>query len=182
MKLINLIEEDFINYYKPGLFLGFPFCSGKCNIDAGGKPVCQNEQLRNLKPENFIDISPEEIIERYKKNSITQAFIFGGMEPFDTFDDLYDLVKKIRENDDPAVRRSMIVIYTGYYPFEIQQKLQKLVKINTDHPIIVKFGRFIPGHLPHYDNILGVNLASDNQYALIYEKLDGYPCWCNWIC
>lgn len=31
--------------------------------------------------------------------------------------------------------------------------------------IIVKFGRFIPNQHPHYDEVLGINLASDNQYA-----------------
>ena len=32
--------------------------------------------------------------------------------------------------------------------------------------IIIKFGRYIPNKQSHYDNILGVNLASDNQYAV----------------
>jgi hypothetical protein len=31
--------------------------------------------------------------------------------------------------------------------------------------IIIKFGRFRPGQEPHYDEVLGVKLASDNQYA-----------------
>ena len=31
--------------------------------------------------------------------------------------------------------------------------------------IIIKFGRFVPMQQPHFDPILGVNLASDNQYA-----------------
>ena len=31
--------------------------------------------------------------------------------------------------------------------------------------IIIKFGRYIPNQKPHYDEVLGVNLASDNQYA-----------------
>ena len=31
--------------------------------------------------------------------------------------------------------------------------------------IIIKFGRFIPNDKPHRDTILGVNLASSNQYA-----------------
>jgi len=31
--------------------------------------------------------------------------------------------------------------------------------------IIVKFGRFRPNQKPHFDEVLGVNLASDNQYA-----------------
>ena len=31
--------------------------------------------------------------------------------------------------------------------------------------IIIKFGRFIPNQQSHYDEVLGINLASDNQYA-----------------
>ena len=31
--------------------------------------------------------------------------------------------------------------------------------------IIIKFGRFIPNREPHFDEVLGVNLASNNQYA-----------------
>ena len=31
--------------------------------------------------------------------------------------------------------------------------------------VIIKYGRYIPGHQPHYDPVLGVYLASDNQYA-----------------
>ena len=32
--------------------------------------------------------------------------------------------------------------------------------------IIIKFGRYIPNQQAHYDDILGVNLASNNQYAI----------------
>ena len=31
--------------------------------------------------------------------------------------------------------------------------------------IIIKFGRYIPNQQSHFDIVLGVNLASDNQYA-----------------
>jgi len=34
--------------------------------------------------------------------------------------------------------------------------------------IIVKFGRYRPNQEKHYDKILGVFLASDNQYAKEY--------------
>jgi hypothetical protein len=32
--------------------------------------------------------------------------------------------------------------------------------------IIIKYGRYIPNQTPHYDEVLGVYLASDNQYAV----------------
>jgi len=60
--------------------------------------------------------------------------------------------------DDP------IIIYTGYNKNEIQC----LDILNNYNNIIIKYGRYIMGQQPHYDEVLGVKLASDNQYA---EKL-----------
>jgi hypothetical protein len=31
--------------------------------------------------------------------------------------------------------------------------------------IIIKYGRYIPNQASHYDNVLGVYLASNNQFA-----------------
>ena len=61
-----------------------------------------------------------------------------------------------------------IVIYTGYYPSEIGDKLKKLFKFKN---IIIKFGRFIPNDTPRHDNILGVTLASSNQFAQTIEEI-----------
>lgn len=55
-----------------------------------------------------------------------------------------------------------VVIYTGYYPDEIKDALDVLKGFNN---IIIKFGRYIPNRQSRYDEILGVTLASDNQYA-----------------
>ena len=60
------------------------------------------------------------------------------------------------------------VIYTGYEPNEINNKLQALSFFKN---IIIKFGRFIPNQEPHYDEILGIKLASENQYAIRLEDL-----------
>ena len=35
--------------------------------------------------------------------------------------------------------------------------------------IIIKYGRYRPNQKPHYDEVLGVNLISDNQYAKAYN-------------
>jgi len=35
--------------------------------------------------------------------------------------------------------------------------------------IIIKYGRYIPNQKPHYDEVLGIMLASSNQYA---KRLD----------
>ena len=63
--------------------------------------------------------------------------------------------------------RRYFCIYTGYYPEEIQDELKQLQKYKN---IIIKFGRFIPGQEPHYDEVLGVYLASDNQYGEVLHN------------
>jgi len=35
MKLKFLIDEDFVNYKEPSMFIGFPNCTFKCDIDSG---------------------------------------------------------------------------------------------------------------------------------------------------
>lgn len=74
------------------------------------------------------------------------------------FGEVYDLIKYFRDKGCNDV----FVIYTGYYPNEIEEELNKLKELNN---IIVKFGRFIPDRPHRYDEVLGVELASDNQYA-----------------
>ena len=155
MQLINLIQEDFTNYKKPSLFLGFPECSGKCNKIAG-KIVCQNEQLKNAKK---VDISTQEIILLYTGNPLTKAIVCGGLEPLDTPEELMDLIETFRYYTDDD-----IVIYTGYTEPEVKSMLiyGQLLQYKN---IIIKYGRYLQGHIQHYDEILGVYLASNNQYA-----------------
>ena len=154
MKLKNLIDEDFANYKLPALFLGFPSCTFKCERECGGK-FCQNSCLAQ---QPNIEIPVARIIDRYLANFISRAIVCGGLEPLDSFDDLLALVRELRRRgclDD-------LVIYTGYNREEVEDKIQQL----TEYPnIIVKFGRFRPGEESHYDSLLGVRLASGNQYA-----------------
>lgn len=154
MKIKFLVDEDFVNYKKPSMFIGFPHCNMKCNKDCG-QEVCQNKTLLN---EPNIEIEIEEIIDRYLSNPLTHAIVCGGMEPFDDYDDLLELITEFRKftGDD-------IIIYTGYEPKEIPiDKLNLLAKYIN---IIVKFGRYKPNQNPHFDDVLGVNLCSDNQFA-----------------
>ena len=44
MRLKGIVVEDFINYKKPSIFIGFPCCTFKCNKESG-QLVCQNYQL-----------------------------------------------------------------------------------------------------------------------------------------
>lgn len=153
MIIKNIIDEDFINYKKAAMFIAFPYCSFKCEKECGIH-CCQNSELATS-PD--INITYEKIINRYINNPITSAIVMGGLEPFDSWNDLYNLIIGFRKfiQDD-------IVIYTGYNKEEIKEKIEKLVPLNN---IIIKYGRFIPNSVSHFDSILGITLNSENQYA-----------------
>lgn len=150
MKIKGLISEDFINYKKPAMTIMFPRCNGfKCGVE-----YCQNSPLSKA---DDIEISIQDIVERYLHNPITEAVVMQGLEPFDSWDDLLELIKQLRMNCD-----NDIVIYTGYYKEEIADKMDLLSKYKN---IIIKFGRFLYNDKPIFDDVLGVTLASSNQYA-----------------
>lgn len=149
MKIKGLISEDFINYKKAALTIMYPYCTFKC-----GTGYCQNSPLIN---EEDIEIEIQEIINRYISNPITESIVMQGLEPFDSWNDLLELVKQLRNKCDDD-----IVIYTGYKKEEIIDKVDILSQYNN---IIIKFGRYLPNQEKHYDKTLGVWLASDNQYA-----------------
>lgn len=159
MEVKGIIDEDFVNYKKPSMFIAFPICTFKCEKECGVN-CCQNNSLATSPN---ISILPEHIVSRYINNPITRAIVCGGLEPFDSYYDLFTLVRLLREKIEDD-----IVIYTGYYKSEIEEKIMLLA---TYKNIIVKFGRFIPDSKPKYDNILGVTLQSDNQYA---EVISGW--------
>lgn len=150
MKIKGLISEDFVNYKKPAMTIMFPCCIGfKC-----GAEYCQNSPL--AKSEN-IEMDISNIVTKYLNNPITESVVMQGLEPFDSWDDLIKVISELRQYCDDD-----IVIYTGYCKEEIVDKIVVLSKYEN---IIVKYGRFVPNHTKHYDEILGVYLASDNQYA-----------------
>lgn len=153
MKIKGLVDEDFLQYKKPSMFIICPHCSFKCDKEYGTQ-ICQNCELTNSK---IIDIDNDKIVDRYMNNQITKAIVFGGLEPFDTFDELFGLILSFRERT-----KDDIVIYTGYRNDEIEKEIDKLTIFEN---IIVKFGRYIPDQEKHYDSILGIMLASNNQYA-----------------
>ena len=148
MKIKGLISEDFVNYKKPAMTIMFPHCNGfKC-----GAEYCQNSPLSKAED---IEMDISDIVIRYLNNPITESVVMQGLEPFDSWDDLIEFVKQLRESTDDD-----IVIYTGYYKNEVIEKINELSKYTN---IIVKFGRYIPNQEKHYDEVLGVYLASSNQ-------------------
>ena len=156
MIIKGLIDEDFINYKKPSMVIEFPYCNFKCDKECG-QPVRQNSSL--VKEPN-IDIPCEDIIIRYINNPITEAIVFQGLEPFDSFGEMNNFLLWFQHQ---YYSQDDIVIYTGYNENEISKEINALKEIFSN--IIIKFGRYIPNQKPHFDPVLGVNLASDNQYA-----------------
>ena len=151
-------DEDFVNYKKPSMFIAFPSCSWKCEKECGQR-CCQNSALAQAPN---INISIDSLIERYMNNPITKAIVCGGLEPMDSWEDLQCFILNFRYYSPDE-----IVIYTGYKEEEIQEQLEWLKYY--EH-IIVKFGRYVPKQQPHYDEVLGIKLASDNQYAKVVSE------------
>lgn len=149
MIIKGLITEDFVNYKKVSMTIMFPHCDFKC-----GAGYCQNSPL--AKSEN-INVDIDKLVEMYVSNPISEAVVMQGLEPFNSWEDLQTLVKKLREKTDDD-----IVIYTGFDKKEIKNHIEDLKEYGN---IVVKFGRYIPNDLSHFDELLGVNLASNNQYA-----------------
>lgn len=164
MEIKNLIEEDFVNYKKPSMFIATSKCNFKCEKE---NPTCKC-QNSTLATNPLFKIDDSVIIQRYLNNNITKAIVLGGLDPFDTFEELHDFIWKFRQLSDDD-----IVIYTGYNVSETWDKIRKLYKFKN---LIIKFGRFLPDSKSRYDEVLGVTLVSDNQMAMTIQdlrRLDG---------
>lgn len=157
MKIRALIDEDFVQYKVPSMFIGMCYCDWKCCRDGGfTEDVCQNHELATAP---IHEIDDDELIRRYLSNDLTHAIVFGGLEPLSQLDEIMCFLYKLREEyhcDDT------VVIYTGY----TEPEAQRAFFLGNYGHVVMKFGRYIPGDQPHYDSVLGVNLASSNQYAV----------------
>lgn len=157
MKVKNIVDEDFINYKLPSMFIGLGECDWKCCKESG-IPVtaCQNSPLAR---QQDIDISEDEIFLRYMSNPISKAVVIGGLEPITKWNSIKNLITYFRQhgcNDN-------FVIYTGYEKEEITDVINDC-KQNFIN-VIFKFGRFKPDLNRRFDNVLGVYLISSNQYG-----------------
>lgn len=157
MQLRGLIDESFIEYKKPSMVLIFPTCTFKCDRECG-RAICQNGTLVK---EPIINISSRYLVERFMGNPLTSSVVCAGLEPFDSWEELQGFILELRYRSNCD-----IIIYTGYKEEEISQDKKDWLKLyDMDGPIIIKYGRFIPNQESHFDTILGVELASLNQYA-----------------
>lgn len=160
MRIKGFREEDFVQYSKPVMFIGTCFCNWKCCLEQRlDKSICQNSALATVP---LLNIDNETLIERYLANPITKGIVFGGLEPFDQYEEIYDFINDFREESEDEV-----IIYTGY---NLEEIIDQVTELKDFGNIIVKFGRYIPNSQKIYDKVLGVTLASDNQYAMRLDE------------
>lgn len=163
MKIKAIIDEDFVNYKKPSMFIGTAYCDFKCCKEAGiDITVCQNAELAQYPA---YDIAFDALYQRYITNPITSAVVLGGLEPFLQYDDILGLIKYFRKHNC----NDTFVIYTGYTLDELIQ-MNYINDLKQQTNIVLKVGRFIPNSTPRYDDILGITLISDNQKGVILSE------------
>ena len=150
------VAEVFQDYKKPALFLSVCFCDWKCCKEAGiPVTVCQNHSVINQVNHELSFSSLLKMVQ----SSYTDAVLFAGLEPFEQADEVIQCIEYLRAN---GVQKD-IVIYTGYYPEEIDpDTISRLASCD----IIMKCGRFVPNSSPRFDEVLGITLVSDNQYGV----------------
>lgn len=155
----SVTDVDFLQYKRPSMFISFPYCTFKC-----GKDICQNyPQYGTTK--NIV-VPARWVVDRYVDNPISEAFVFGGFEPLDSFEDVAVLIRDIR-----SVTNDVIIVYTGYEIDEPRPKnfVQFLENADVDN-VIVKYGRYRPDLPGKFDPLLGITLASNNQFAVLYSS------------
>ena len=162
IELKGIIWEDMVNYKKISTTLMFPRCSFKCDKE-NGVQLCQNWELAAA-PSQTVNV--DKLMEQYINNPISEAIVLQGLEPLDSPIECYTVAAALRRwkiKDD-------LVIYTGYYPNEedISWIIDSIAFLTPGH-LIVKYGRYLPNQQKHYDEVLGVYLASDNQYGEIIK-------------
>ena len=155
MTTTGIRDEDFTDYKEPSMFISAASCTFKCEVESGVE-CCQNRDVNLTKR---VCVSDSELIERYLSNPITHAIVLGGLEPFDQFGEIIKFISVLRDDYHCS---DTVVIYTGYDEREILSSIESLKQYKN---IIVKFGRFLPDRRSRFDEVLGVNLASPNQYA-----------------
>lgn len=156
MLVKDIIDVVFQDYQKASMFIATCYCDFKCCTEQGlPVSICQN---CNIVEQPNVEIDYSQIFDLYMLTDISEAIVIGGFEPMLQFDDIYNLIEYFRDNgiDDD------FVIYTGYYPNEVQDKITKLQQFKN---IIIKFGRYIPNIDSRFDEVLGVTLISNNQFA-----------------
>ena len=149
----NIIDEVFSDYSKISMLIAVPKCTTKCWERLNLSPtICQNHQLHK---EPNLDISNKDIIDRYINNPLTSAIVLGGMDSWDSLDEIIEFIKEFRElSDDDCV------LYTGKELEIIEKDFDKLKEFKN---IYIKYGHYNPTLEPIIDELTKVKLASSNQ-------------------
>lgn len=165
MILLDIIEYDIVNYKDPAMFLIFSTCNGfKCEKE--NNEDCPNRSLSNM---DKVLVSAESVFRRYSSQELTRAIVCGGLEPFDTPEDLIELITTLQNNNFSDT----LVIYTGYNKdeTEVDSILLTLYKQKPCFDFVIKYGRYLKKqNRSTYSDELGINLASSNQFAIKFEK------------
>lgn len=163
-RLLDVKTDNITDYKKTSLLLVFPFCSGKCGEE------CQNKHLMGTTPTGYKNT---DIINLYIDLPSHGAVVFAGLEPWDSFSEMKQLVKDFVSQ----YKAIDIVIYTGYEYNEIENQIQELVDCfkanvaNSDDNLIIKYGMYDVNKKEYWkSNILGVNLATTNQAVISFSK------------
>lgn len=176
MRIKAIKADDYTNYRDPegwsSLFVGMGTCDWKCCI-AAGIPIetCQNSELARAP---IVELDATSLLKRYALES--GSVVVGGLEPFNDMGSLKELATAYRDfvnylSLGGETKLDKFVVYTGYNPDEVIDRVEEIYNIVKERlTFIVKFGRFVPGQKPHTDKVLGVDLASDNQYARVITK------------
>lgn len=159
--LLKDAVEVFQDYKKSALLLCTCFCDWKCCTESNhDKTMCQNSKLENS-PNKEIPFN--RILEMVERNSVIDAVIFGGLEPLIQINQVIQCIEYLRKH---GVTKD-ILIYTGYYLEEIDEPV---INRLSESNVILKCGRYIPDRPPKFDDVLGITLASDNQYSIELKK------------
>lgn len=150
----GIIDEDFVNYKKPAMVIECGYCNMKCGADK-----CHNVHLLTA-PD--IQIDDMQLIERYINNPITKAVVLQGLDPLGNAESVNQTLQFINTLRGCGCEDD-VVVYTGFNESQIPDVIRFIKKYFNN--VIVKFGRYMVDLPEKYDEILGVTLASNNQYA-----------------
>lgn len=172
--LIDVATDNVTDYKETSLFLVFPYCSGKCGEE------CQNKDLRKKEIKEF---NTEDIIKFYQSLDTHNAVVCGGLEPWDSSEELKQLVKDFAIAS--FVKPVDFVIYTGYdnlckrYFNDVYCETGKdffdllqtwTIYANPGSNLIIKQGKYdINRKFPWHSDLLGVDLATNNQEVLAFD-------------
>ena len=96
------------------------------------------------------------------KELTTGHVIIMGRKTFESLGKVLPNRKHIVFTQNPDFMIKDENVQVVHSMLEIKEYIDKLKAFPN---IIVKFGRYIPNHEKHFDEVLGIYLASDNQYA-----------------